>query len=153
MQLLIYIRNYYIYLFYFGLKATVRVRLTKYLRELKKQYTYDVISNMIRESDDKFSRLYALLSLADLYDDNNKEGYYNLKKILSKAQEKGFNGSYALITHGLNHSSEAGLVEIEKTGNKRNYRLSPVFSEWVIEQYKVPRGMLATISTIQVKES
>ena len=129
------------------------MRQTKYLRELKKQYTYDVISNMIRESDDKLSRLCALVSLADLYDDNNKEGYYNLKKIVSKAQEKGFNGSYTVISNGLNHSSEAGLVEIEKTGNKKNYRLSPVFSEWVIEQYKVPRGMLATISTFQVKKS
>lgn len=135
-----------------GLKATAKVRQTKYLRELKKHYTYDVVNYMFRESDGKFSRLYALLSLADLYENNNKQRYYDLKEILSKAQDKGFNGSSALITHGLNHSSEAGLVEIEGTGKLRNYRLNPEFSEWVIEQCKGRGKILATINSFRGKK-
>ena len=123
---------------------------TKYLKELKRHYAYDVVNYMFRESDNKFSRPYSLLSLAELYDDKNEKRYYDLKEIAKKAEELGFNGTNNLIEYGLNSSYEAGLVEI---GDDKSYRLHPKFCQWVTEQSKGPGGILITIRTFRAKNS
>jgi hypothetical protein len=122
---------------------------TKYLNELKKHYVYDVVNYMFRESDNKFSRPYSLLSLARLYDYNNENNYYGLKEIVEKARDLKFQGADNLIEYGLNSSYEAGLVEVEET-NRKNYRLNPRFSQWVIKQSIV---ILTTIKKHQTKAS
>lgn len=120
---------------------------TKYLNELKKHYVYDVVNYMFRESDNKFSRPYALLSLAKLYDHNNANHYYSLKEIVEKGKILNFQGTDNLIEYGLNSSYEAGLVEVEET---KNYRLNPRFRQWVTKQ---STDILATIKKHQRKAS
>ncbi len=123
---------------------------TKYLKELKKHYVYDVVNYMFRESDNKFSRPYSLLSLATLlHDDNDKQKYYGLREIAKKAMDLGFEGAENLIGYGLNSAYEAGLVEIEKI-NEKSYRLNPRFSQWVIKQRQ---GINTTIKNYQTKTS
>jgi hypothetical protein len=123
---------------------------TKYLNDLKKHYAYDVVNYMFRASDNKFSRPYSLLSLAELYDSQDADRYYDLKKIAEKANELGFVGPNNLIEYGLNSSYEAGLVEI---GNDKSYRLHSQFCKWVIEQSKGRGSILSTISKFQTKNS
>ena len=123
---------------------------TKYLNELKRHYAYDVVNYMFRVSNNKFSRPYALLSLARLYDSQDVERYYDLKEIAKKAKELGFNGKNNLIKYGLISSSEAGLVEIDKD---KSYRLHAKFCQWVIEQSKGSGSISTTIKTFRAKTS
>jgi hypothetical protein len=120
---------------------------TKYLSELKKHYVYDVVNYMFRESGNRFSRLYSLLSLAKLYDRNNEKNYYSLKEIAEKAKDLEFKGMDNLIEYGLNSSFEAGLIEVEEI-EKKSYRLNPIFSQWVIKQ---SYSILSTINTRRKK--
>ena len=120
---------------------------TKYLNELKGHYVYDVVNYMFRKSDNKFSRLYALLSLAKLYDHNNANHYYSLKEIVEKAKDLNFQGTNNLLEYGLNSAYQAGLVEVEET-NKKNYKFNPRFRQCITEQSK---DILTTIKKHQTK--
>ena len=123
---------------------------TKYINDLKKHYAYDVVNYMFRASDNKFSRPYSLLSLAELYDIQDVERYYDLNEIAEKANELGFSGQNNLIEFGLNSSYEAGLVEIR---DDSNYRLNPRFCKWVIEQSKGRSSISSTIRRFQTRNS
>ena len=104
---------------------------TKYLKGLKKNYVYNVVNYMIRESNNKFSRPYSLVSLANLQQVSKiKNDSFSLKDIVKKAKDLGFDGPDNLIEYGLNSSYEAGLVETDG----KSYRLNSKFSQWVIEQ-------------------
>ncbi len=107
---------------------------TGYIKELKKHYANDIINYMFREGvkGTKFSRLYSLLSLIQIFDSKDEERYVELKKIVAKARELGYDGTDPAIEYGLNSSFEAGLVEVIK--DKQEYRLNPRFREWVIKQ-------------------
>lgn len=120
---------------------------TEYIKELKKHYTDDIVNYMFREAvgGTKFSRLYSLLSLVQLFDPNEEETFVELKKIIEKAKELGYDGTDPAIEYGLNSSFEAGLVEVPR--GKQEYRLNPRFREWVIKQKSDIKATLNTFKT------
>ncbi len=104
---------------------------TRYLNELKEHFVNDLMNSMLAESiggGAKFSRIFPLVSLVELYDGKDKEKFFDFKEIANRASRLGYKGAEVGLFYGLRPSIEAGIVE--KQGDKK-YRLSPLFGIYV----------------------
>lgn len=103
-----------------------------YLNRLREHYVDEAVNAMLANSTDrKFTRLYPITSLIELYDKDEPRKLFEYGNIIKKAKELGYKGTNSGIRFGLHILWELGIVENEG-GDGGSYRIDPRFLKGVL---------------------